>query len=161
MCFFVWGGVGWLVGSWFDGFFTSQLFFRKIKPRHRDVTLLAQVSTEERDVGVNMVQCWPESNSQRWVLSGPSSAALPNGSLFCFIYFSSLMQDKSPTLIFMLILKLDLRVSNKFMKSPNSADCGLPMAAFTELLGNSSNGIISHNDSLSLTGGFLVLLHNK
>lgn len=47
------------------------------------------------------------------------------------------------------------------MKSSNSADCRLPVATFSELLGNSGNGLISHNDSLILTGGFLVLLHNK
>lgn len=47
------------------------------------------------------------------------------------------------------------------MKSLNSADCRLPMGVFREFLGNSGNRLNSHNSSLTLTGGFLLLLHNK
>lgn len=56
-----------------------------------------------------MGQHWPKSDSQRQIVSGPRSAALPRGILFCFLSFSSLTQEKSLSLIFVLILKLDLR----------------------------------------------------
>lgn len=115
----------------------------------------AEVSPEGSVVGVNLGQHWPKNNSQRWIMPGPNSTS---GFLSCFISFSRLAQEKLPDPIFMLSLKLDLRKRSKFMKSLNSADCRLPKGVFTDFLGNSGYGLNSHKNSLTFTGGFLVLL---